>query len=180
MYSECFCIVLYLHCINYWKRTKNTSRIAVCHSLLLQTEYLIDCLILFVWSLHWHNPFGSFAIAVETASWLRKLIIDFIRQQGCEPLGAESERLAGTLPEWAHFLHNPPQSSSGHHHVTGEPVWHIEDYCAMLSLDVNTQWPVKCSWTKLQQPVVALMRGRCIHGLRRKSIPHCGEPRPHF
>lgn len=119
--------------------------------------------------------FRSFAIAVETVIWFRKLIIDFIRQRGCGPLGAERERLEGTLPEWVHFLHNPPQSSSRHHYATGEHVWHIEDYCAMLSLDVTTQWPVKCSWTKLQQPVVALMRERCIGGVKRKSIPHCGE-----
>lgn len=115
--------------------------------------------------------FRSFAIAVETAIWLRKLIIDFIRQRGCWPLGAESERSEGTLPEWDHFLHNPPQSSSSLRHATGEPVWHIEDYCAMLSLDVNTQWPVKCSWTKLQQPVVALMRERCIRGVEEKVNP---------
>lgn len=33
---------------------------------------------------------------------------------------------------------------------------------------------------KLQQPVVALMRGQCIRGVKRKSIPHGGETQPHF
>lgn len=76
---------------------------------------------------------------------LRKLIIDFIRQQGCGPLQTQNERLEGTFPEWVHFLHNPPQSSSSHHQAKEEPVWHIADYFAMLSLHVNTRWPVKCS-----------------------------------
>lgn len=58
-----------------------------------------------------------FTIAVETAIWLRKLIIDLFRQRGYGPLWAESKRLEGTLPEWAHFLHNPPQSSSSHRHA---------------------------------------------------------------
>lgn len=137
---------------------------------------IIHCsLTLFAWSLCSQEPFVTFAIATETAIWLRKLIIDFIWQQSWGALGAESERLEWTLPEWVHFLHNPPQSSSSHHHATGEPVWHIEDYCAMLSLDVNTQWPVKCSWAKLQQSVVALMRGQRIRGMKRKSIPHDRE-----
>lgn len=122
--------------------------------------------------------FHSFA--AETAISSRKLIIDFIRQWGCGPLQAESQRLERTLPEWVHFLHNPPQSSSSHHCAAGEPVWHIEDYCAMLSLDVNTRWPVKCSWTKLQQPVVAVMREQCIRGVKRKTISRWSETQPHF
>lgn len=51
--------------------------------------------------------FQSFAITVETEetdNW-------FHQQQGSGPLQTQNERLEGTLPEWVHFLHNPPQSS---------------------------------------------------------------------
>lgn len=114
----------------------------------------------FVWTL---GRLGSVCLLLLIRA--RKLIIDFIKLQGCGPLAAKSEKLEGTLSEWIHFLHNPPQSSSRHPHASGEPMWHIKDYCAMLSLDANTQWPVKCSWTKPRQAVMALMRELCIHGV---------------
>lgn len=41
--------------------------------------------------------------------------------------------------------------------------------CNALSLDVNTQWPVKCSWTKLHQSELAIMRGQCIRGVKSQS-----------
>ena len=130
----------------------------------------------------WNNSLFPDFVCLETSRpsftpsplcrWarVRKLIIDFIRQWSHGPLQAESQRLERTLPEWLHFIHNPPQSSCSQHRATGEPVWHTEDYCAMLSLDVNTQWPVKCSPTKLQQAAAAaLTRGWSIRGVRRES-----------
>lgn len=107
----CVCVSIVSACISL--NTSHTS-----HSL--PPNGIIHCsLILLVWNLHRRESFSLSPSALRLWSEWGKLIIDFIKQWGCWPLGAENERLEGTLPEWIHFLHNPLQSSSSHHCATG-------------------------------------------------------------
>lgn len=107
----CVCVSIVSACISL--NTSHTS-----HSL--PPNGIIHCsLILLVWNLHRRESFSLSPSALRLWSGWGKLIIDFIKQWGCWPLGAENERLEGTLPEWIHFLHNPLQSSSSHHCATG-------------------------------------------------------------